>query len=140
MIRVAVWNSMDHNATGSSIPRVCGLTDVYCIVELDATGEGKPECCNSDNNPTCAKCLGFCEAECSKKNVGVESCFMEANSTSPLCQCSQFLPTCYDLKRPTMTTVRSENAGGGNTIFYMVIFGVILVLIAGAVHFAHKVA
>jgi hypothetical protein len=142
ILRTALYNNRPivNNGTAPE-PKACGMTEAYCIVELDATGIGKPACCNKENNPMCSKCLDFCENLCGKDLLGVESCFVDENSSSPLCQCSETMPTCYTLDIPASGKQNpTAPGGGGNSLFYMVIFGIILVVIAGAVHFAYKVA
>jgi hypothetical protein len=138
MLRNVTWS--EALSTSSTMRPTCGGNAQYCMIEYDTTGDNKPECCTKENNPACNECYDFCKESCGRQYVGVKSCF--SASKGPVCQCSQVAPTCYVLPEPPATTIPTANQApsGTSTLFYVLLAGLIIVLAAAAVKFAHRIS
>ncbi len=124
--------------TSTTLAELCGGRDDICIVEFDANGDGRPECCGPDNSTVCAKCMAYCRESCGGRSLGVSTCFTDEKST-PFCQCSKGAPTCYapDPGQTTTTQAPREEGGSGMWV-YAVLFAIILALVAAAHRFAER--
>ena len=140
------YNKTNSNGTikpgeSSESTNFCGGSDLFCAMEFDGGGDGKPDCCTKDNNPVCMKCLDECVAKCAKQEQGLITCFM--SDETPVCQCNNNRPTCYALRRiggGIGEDIESQQqTGGGNQIFYYILaFGFVLAALAVSVQFVYK--
>lgn len=117
---------------------VCGGTDLYCSVEYDMTNDGRKDCCSQDNNPTCNGCLEKCKSICAKNYYGVKTCFMD--NGIPRCDCTRNLPTCYKIDlTDAPPEVKAQEASGTSTIWYIILFLILLIGMSLAVKFANRI-
>jgi hypothetical protein len=116
----------------------CGGTDLYCSVEYDSTGDGRPDCCTADNNPVCGGCLSHCIEQCGEEYVGVATCFMDEKA-GPFCQCTEIMPSCYEpLKTTTTLPATRQPQKPGNIMMYLFVLGTVILALAASVHFVYK--
>jgi hypothetical protein len=124
--------------TSTTLADVCGGRNDICMVEFDANGDGRPECCGSDNSTVCAKCTGYCREVCGGRSLSVSTCFTDEAST-PFCQCAKGAPTCYAPEPGQTTTTQAAREEGGSGMWvYALLFALALVLVAAAHRFAER--
>lgn len=119
---------------------VCGYSEQICSVEFDSTFDGEPDCCSTQDNPACEKCLTECVKECTSQSKGVSTCFFD-ESYGNFCECADGPPTCYEIPPgQTTTTVQPEQQPkkGGNITAYLLVLGTLVFGLAAAVHFVYK--
>ncbi|MFH1403691.1 MAG: hypothetical protein ABIH11_05415 [Candidatus Altiarchaeota archaeon] len=116
---------------------VCGYTEKLCSVEKDITADGRPDCCNRENNRMCQNCLLSCMNRCGREGVGVNSCFISDDEV--ICECSDKPSTCY--KQDTTSTLPpgTMTGSGERTGTYIIVFMLILFSAIGAILFLRNV-
>lgn len=115
---------------------VCGGDMEICYVELDMTGDGKPECCSQADNPTCRLCLTPCGRLCQTRGEGVKYCF--GTDTAYGCECTEDKPpTCYTTTTLPEIAVSTTTPGlvesvksNTNLLYVLLLIAMVLILFA----------
>ncbi|MFH1054908.1 MAG: hypothetical protein V1744_02305 [Candidatus Altiarchaeota archaeon] len=126
--------------TPTTMSKLCGGTNIFCSVEYDSSAEGMPNCCTNETNPMCRGCLDYCILFCGRNGLGVSTCFAD-DEGKPRCTCTIGKPTCNKL--PELPAEEKppgyEAPQNSNTATYILVLAIIVVVVAGAITFTHRV-
>ncbi|HHQ45304.1 MAG TPA: hypothetical protein ENN13_04100 [Candidatus Altiarchaeales archaeon] len=124
---------------GDGEPELCGLSPYICSVEFDFNEDGRPDCCNPENNPACGLCFEKCMLDCGVRGLGLHKC-LGGGEIAIVCECAKTNPACYDISHikrvedETPITIQAPPGGsGGYRLFFAIMF--MLLVLLGVYHY-----